>query len=353
MKIATREAEDFIKAPKPACTAILIYGPDAGLVSERSAALRKAVLDDPNDPMAITELSGDAISADPAQLAIEADTASLLGGRRLIRLRDVDGRAVKIVTDWLKKAQPGGNLVVVEAGDLAKSAALRRNFENAKNAAAIACYADRPADLRRMVIDMLRQNGLTASEDALSHLVDHLAGDRLQARQALEKLVTYMGQSASDGFTPRQITLDDARACVGDAGAVSLDDLCLSAASGNMAGAQKALGRFLKEGAAPVSIYRALNRHFLRLHQARLRVDAGDAPDRALKTLSPPVFWAHERAMTAQLDRWSSTALLDVIRRLADAEAASKRTGAPDQTLCAHLVTQLGLLANHRRSRPR
>jgi len=113
MKIEPRDIADFLAAPAPGCVAILIYGPEAGLVSERSRTLRETVLGDPPDPMGLTDLTGDALTADPARLAVEADSPSLLGDRRLIRLRDIEGRAVSTVTGWLKQARPGGNLCYI------------------------------------------------------------------------------------------------------------------------------------------------------------------------------------------------------------------------------------------------
>ncbi|MFQ6019118.1 MAG: hypothetical protein ACE5KF_13110 [Kiloniellaceae bacterium] len=53
MKVAPHEAERFAQAPDPAVRAVLVYGPDGGLVRERAAALIRSVVDEPTDPFRV------------------------------------------------------------------------------------------------------------------------------------------------------------------------------------------------------------------------------------------------------------------------------------------------------------
>ena len=46
---------------------MLVFGPDAGLVSERVDALVRASVDDPDDPFSLVRLDGDALASDPAR----------------------------------------------------------------------------------------------------------------------------------------------------------------------------------------------------------------------------------------------------------------------------------------------
>ncbi|HYC13217.1 MAG TPA: DNA polymerase III subunit delta, partial [Stellaceae bacterium] len=48
----------FIAKPDPKVRAILVYGPDAGLVRERGEALAKAVAQDLDDPFRVAALTG-------------------------------------------------------------------------------------------------------------------------------------------------------------------------------------------------------------------------------------------------------------------------------------------------------
>ena len=82
--IKASEVDAFIARPDPARPVVLVFGPDAGLVSERVNALIKASVDDVNDPFALARLESDDLAAEPSRLVEEAQTIPLFGGRRAV-----------------------------------------------------------------------------------------------------------------------------------------------------------------------------------------------------------------------------------------------------------------------------
>ena len=56
MKIAPRSIDSFVAAPPATLRAVLVYGPDSGLVRERGKMLMRAIVDDPDDPFRIATL---------------------------------------------------------------------------------------------------------------------------------------------------------------------------------------------------------------------------------------------------------------------------------------------------------
>ena len=135
MKLAGRAILDFLRRPDPAVRAILVYGPDAGLVRERGRILAQSVVADIADPFRVTEIEAKALADDPAQLADEAAALSLTGGRRVVRITGAADRLSALFADFLAHS-PGEALVVVEAGDLPGRASLRKAFEAAPAAGA-------------------------------------------------------------------------------------------------------------------------------------------------------------------------------------------------------------------------
>jgi DNA polymerase-3 subunit delta len=81
----------------------------------------------------------------------------------------------------------GDALVVIEAGDLAKTGALRKLFDDHKSAAAIQCYPDSVRDLGDVVRDALRADGISIQPDALEDAVSRLGSDRGVTRREIEK----------------------------------------------------------------------------------------------------------------------------------------------------------------------
>ncbi|MDO9125444.1 MAG: DNA polymerase III subunit delta, partial [Parvibaculum sp.] len=130
MKIAPREADRFTAKPDPKAVAVLVYGPDAGLVRERIKTMTKTVVDDPADPFRISDLTDGDLKQDPARLSDEAASIAMLGGRRVVRVRGASDGTAKIFESFLDN--PAGDaLVLVEAGELTPRSALRLLFESA------------------------------------------------------------------------------------------------------------------------------------------------------------------------------------------------------------------------------
>ena len=148
--LKSSEIESFLARPDPARAIVLMFGPDAGLVSERADAIVRASVDDANDPFALVRLDGDTLASDPARLVDEATTIPLFGGRRAIRVRAGSRNIVPAIENVLG-AKLQDCRVVIEAGDLKRGAALRTVCERAKTAVAIPCYADGDRDVGRII----------------------------------------------------------------------------------------------------------------------------------------------------------------------------------------------------------
>jgi DNA polymerase-3 subunit delta len=139
--LKTGEIDAFLARPDPKRPVVLVYGPDAGLVRERTDALIRASVDDPRDPFALANLDGDELASEPARLIEEAHTMPLFGGRRAVLVK-AGGRNFVPAVEALLAAPPADCRVVIEAGDLRRNAPLRALCERAKMALALPCYAD-------------------------------------------------------------------------------------------------------------------------------------------------------------------------------------------------------------------
>ncbi|GAB4363003.1 MAG: DNA polymerase III subunit delta [Kiloniellaceae bacterium] len=340
MKLAGKQAEAFIKSPDGTVRAVLLYGPDAGLRRERSAALLAAVVADPHDPFSVSEISAAQLKDDPARLADEAAALTFGGGRRFVRVRDANDRLASVLKDFLTDS-PGEAFVVVEADDLPARSALRKLFEADKRAAALACYHDDARSLEAVVRGFFADAGVGIAREAVAFLSSQLGGDRELTRRELEKVLLFKGGSG-------EVTLEDAEACVGDSALLSLDDVALATAGGNLAALERALGRSFKEGNAPVTVLRAVARHFQRVHAV---AGARESVEDAMKRLRPPVFWKTAAAFKAQAEAWRPAGLARAMDKLMEAEAACKRSGAPAELLAARALLEIAANAPGRRRR--
>jgi DNA polymerase-3 subunit delta len=330
VKIAAARAEAFAADPDPRALAVLIYGPDGGLVRERAERLARTVVEDLSDPFRAVELTAAALAADPARLADEAAAIAFTGGRRVVRLRAAGDAVTGILAGFLANppcAAPEAALVVVEAGELGPRSPLRRLFEEAANGAALPCYMDDGAALESLVRETLAADGVSVTAEALEYLTQNLGSDRMVTRSELEKLALYAGEGGRVG-------LEDAVQCVGDSSALSLEGVAFAAAGGESAALERALDRVFLEGVAPVSALRAVARHFQRLHLAAAGVASGESPERAMATLKPAVFFKNRAPFLAQLRLWPPARAGEVLALLTEAELDCKKTGMPAEALC-------------------
>jgi DNA polymerase III subunit delta len=326
MRLPPARIGAFLQRPDPEIRVVLLYGPDAGLVRERSDTLARTVCPDLQDPFRVADLSGPALAADPARLADEAAQMSLIGGRRVVRVRDAGDRLAGLFAGFFEFA-PGDGFVVVEAGDLPGSSSLRRVFDASPRAAAIGCYPDTPRDLAAVIRDTLKTHRITASGDATQYLVEHLGSDRLLTRAELEKLALYAGEGG-------HVELDDVRLSVGDSAGLVLDDAIMAAAEGDAVRVDRVLDRVLQEGDSPVAVVRAMLRHLQRLHAYAARLTAGATVAELIRTARPPIFYKQQDNFRRQLALWNEAALRAQLGVIAQAELHMKLTGLPAGTIC-------------------
>jgi DNA polymerase-3 subunit delta len=344
MKIASGSIERFLAKPDPKIRAVLVFGPDEGMVGERGRALAKTVCEDLGDAFRVVELSGANLKDDPARLADEVQAISLMGGRRVIRVRPAGEEAVAALENALQ-APAGDALIVLEAGDLKKTSKLRKLAEDADNAAALACYSDDARGLETLIEQTLAGFGQKSTAEATAWLADNLGSDRGVSRKELEKLALYVGPGKSE------VTLDDALAVIGDSAEIGLSDVALAAADGDQKGLDRALDRVFAEGNAAVSVLRALSRHLLMLHQARAAMAGGGDARSAVERMRPPLHFAVKPRVMRQLGVWSSQALGDAIALLTEAELQCKTTGMPDVTIVRRAAMRVANAANVARVR--
>jgi len=342
LKIAPRDADRFTASPDPKAAAILVYGPDGGLVRERIKAMMKTVVEDLSDPFRIAEISDSDMRQDPARLADEAAAIAMLGGRRVVRVRGATDGMAKTFESFL--ASPAGDaLVLVEAGELGPASSLRKLFENAPNAAAIACYVDDMNALEGVIRSKLAAEGLVPEQAALEYLLENLGSDRGVTQNELEKLILYVGPGKPG--EKRMVTLDDARTSVGDNAGTSLDQVIDATMGGDLAALDTALARARAADTNSVAILNALTRHLTQLHLASARIEAGSDIEGALRGFRPPVHFSRRNSVQRQLRGWSRKRLDRALALVLEAEGQCKSSGQPDTAICGQTLMRIAQAA--------
>jgi DNA polymerase-3 subunit delta len=331
------DIERFLRQPDPAVRAAVIYGRDVGVVRDRGHALAAKVVKDPNDPFDVSQLTDGDLDADAGRLEGELAAQSLMGGRRLVRLRLTSDKAGpdKVAAEALVRHAAGElnpeAFLLIEAGNLERTSALRKAAEKADGAAVIPCYEDEPGDVARLVRETLARDGVGLTSDALSMFVGRLPKERGVAKAEIERLALYLGPGSGAQATPA-----DLEPFLGVEPEASLSDAAADAFGGRLAEAQAGLRRAAQEGEAGPAAVRAIGMYLGRLRRTLILAKSGAGLQEAAKASG--VFWKQEREFLRQARSWT----LDELDRLQPdvlaADRACKTAGSPDQLIAQRLA---------------
>lgn len=327
MKIRGDGIAAFLRKPPATLRFALLHGSDLGLIAECSDALARSVVDDLRDPFRVTDLPASAVDSDPARLADEVAAMSMIGGRRVVRLRGAGAKHADLL-EGIIDASGGDTLLVVEAPDVTNSKLkLVTLFEKGANCVAVACYADSDESLAGTISASLAQAGLKAGREVIEFLVARLGGDRLLTRRELEKLVLYVGDGRGE------VTLADCEACIGDTSDLHMDDIAFAVGDGDLNELELSLTRLFQAGVDAIAALRAVQRHFHRLHIAA----GGGRPF--------GVHFSRTARFSSQTRLWSEARLGRALEVLTDAEIDCKSTGKPAETICRHALMRIAQAA--------
>jgi DNA polymerase-3 subunit delta len=346
VKIEPRQVDAFLKKPDPKIRGVVIYGNDDGLIAERALALAKTVCEDLKDPFRVVDIGGDVLKGDPARLADEFGAMSLMGGRRVIRVRPA-GEETTAALENLVEAAAGDALIVIEGGNLTPRSGLRTLAETEACLAALPCYMDNEAALEGLVESSARAHGLSVDPDALEWIVERLGGDRGQSRSEIDKLLLY-----KEGDGSKAVSLDDALAVLGDTAAIGIDDVVAATFDGELVALDRALDRVFAEGGNPVQLVRALQRHADQLHLvAGHAANGGNLEGAMFKARGLPRGGPVRQRFERHLRAWPLGRLGSALQAILKAELECKSTGYPDEAIARRLCLALARSAQSARQR--
>ena len=340
-QIKANMVDTYVQKPNSVHRVILIYGQDTGLITERAERLARQLLKDNTDPFAAVRLDSSEIASDPMRLADEANTIALFGGSRVITVQMSGNKSIQPALDPVLSAPPRDAFIIIKAGDLKKSAPLRKSIENATAAVALPCYVDAREALNGIIDEELAIAELTIDKDARSLLLENLGADRMASRAEVQKLCLYaMGRG--------EITVSDIEDIVGDASHHQVDMVIDSAALGRIGDLDRQLEQVFGAGQNPSVICGAALRHFQMLERCLSHMDKGASPQSALDRAAPMLHFKRKASVLNQLRLWSSNKASRACELLGESLANSRKHYHLSQTVVSE--TLLMIAATARRS---
>jgi len=301
MKLAAKDAVGFFNKPDISKAAFLLYGPDAMRISLKRKTLVDALLGPNGDEeMRLTRVDAAGLRKSPAELLDGLKASGFFPGQRVVLVEGLTDATSKSVEIALQDWQSGDAILVATAGQLNARSKLRKTFETARNAYAIAIYADPPG--RAEIENMLAKAGLANLDtDAMQDIITlGQALDPGDFAQTVEKISLYTLNQT------RPVSSQDISDCAPAITDAATDDLIRDMADGhsNLIGPQ--MQRLAGQGVNPTTLCITAARHFRQLHMA---ASSGDSPQNALSRMRPPVFGPRRDQMTRQIRGWGAQRL--------------------------------------------
>ncbi|WP_027488202.1 DNA polymerase III subunit delta [Allorhizobium undicola] len=342
-EIKSHEFDGFLQKSARHYRLFLIYGPDVGLVSERAAALAKNTGVDLNDPFAIIKLDSHEVQADPGRLIDEMNSLGLFGGEKLIWVKNVSNE--KGIADGLKilsESALEGSSLILEAGDLKKTSAVRKAGEGARNIATVACYQDDSRALNALVDAEMAAAGKRITPDARSLLLDCLGGDRRASRNEISKLLLYCMNDE---------LIDEAHvaAIIGDASATSTDEAVDAVLAGNPDQLLHAVQKISTSKTPIFLVLQACLKQFQQLDFMRSEMEEKrQQPAQVLQTAGRNIHFKRKPLIEKSLRNWTSDALAVELKRLQGAILATRKQASLEDTIALQTLLAITLQAARR-----
>ncbi len=343
--IKPAEIDRLIKSPAR-YDAYLIYGPDQGLVNERAIQLSKtlaAKAEKKNGAAEQIQILNDDLATNPERLALDLKTISMFGERKILRVAAGPSLSIPALETLLKET-PFESDLIIEAGDLKKTAKLRKIFESGKTTAAIPCYTDTTAALRSLIAEVLSSASLSIDRETEQHLLSKLGADRALSRKELEKIALY----ASGKQT---VSIADIDNILTDMSEIAMDQIIAQTLLGNPGPAISQLKRAISTGLNPAPIFLNLLRQLEQLHKGALAVSHGQTIATVAKSQRPPLFFERRDNFIKQLNIWQEDHLSHAINKVQDVMGRARRRNNPTLEICELEQLILSLAGFARQSR--
>jgi len=331
------EVSGFIKSPPAGITGVLIYGPNEGRVAEISAAIVQSIIGALDDPFNLVNLGENQLKETPGLVSDEMMAISFTGGRKVIWVKD-PGAAFTRQLSGLFEQPSGDNLLVVQAGALKKTSAVRKTFETAKSATSIACYEDTIQDLAALISQKVGSQGKTIDPASTNLLIESVGTNRSLIISEVEKLLLFCADRDA-------ITVEIIEALSGDPLGGNLDDLLDKALLGDVAGCTSRFRDLTASGVLPAQVLVMLSNQLTRLQRFRLDMDRGQNAEMVVKNARPPIFFKKQATTKRQLTIWHSKMLEKALAIVFEAILLTRQNTNLAASICERALITLSKTA--------
>lgn len=333
MNIKPEQVDGILKSLPQKIRGVVIYGSNEGMVSTLSQQFIKAISPDIYDAFHVSYLDMSDIISDIGALYAEFNAQSLMGGRRVVVIKEANAQLTKGLRE-LFDSSTSDSLLVITSSSLKTKDSLAIMAKDEDFLYGIGCYDDRDEDISQFANKFMSKHGFNIDNTAFQILCSRLSNDRKITQNELDKLITYMGNK-------KEITVDDVITVISDTSASSQEDLCYFIAQGMVDKAIASYNRLIFEGENPVSIVRVISYHFMKLLDCVVKMEKGETADKVVFSIKPPLMFFRKNAFISQLKAWNRSRILSALTLLYQTERECKTTDLPSEQVASFAIIRI------------
>ena len=332
MKLKSGQLGDSISKAGKNIFAYLFYGSDLGAIQDNAqkviTAQRKK-----DENLEVNILSTEALKENSALLNEETASESLFSSSRVLWLKNPPDTLLNELDSFLTNAKADTPILIITSDSFNTKSKTVNLINESPVAAALGCYLQEGAELRQTIQSILSENGFSISPDAMAFLTDSLGADKGATLSELSKLMLYKGSE-------KQISLTDVQACFAGSAPTSIDELLMSALSGDSKTAHKKMTLLLEEGTTCVAIIRAFLMKINQLLRVQGWIAQGSNADDAIKRTPPFIPFKYTLLWKQIVLSWPVTFTIEAQKLTIDAEKNSK-SGLPDKLVLERFIASI------------
>lgn len=333
MNIKPEQVEGILKSLPNTIRGVVIYGSNEGMIATLSENFIKAISADIYDAFHVSYLDMSDISSDIGTLYAEFNAQSLMGGRRVVVIKNATALLTKQLRELLESSN-SDTLLVISSSTLKTKDSLAVMAKDEPYMYGIGCYDDRDEDISAFASKFMSKNGFNIDNVTFQILCSRLSNDRKISANELDKLITYMGDN-------KNIRAEDIMMVISDTSASSQEDLCYFIALGQTEKAIASYNKLIFEGEQPVSIIRSVSYHFMKLLDCAIKIEKGNTPDKVIFSLRPPLMFFRKNAFLSQLRVWNRSRIMSALNLLYQTERECKTTDLPTEQIASYALMRI------------
>lgn len=271
MKILSPQIDNYIQnIASQKISGCLVFGPETSIANYRFNLIAKKIIPDLSDPFLVSNISKERLSENKSLIMDEFFSLSFFGGRKLILIKEIDTnvteslKALFLEKDFAKKSD---NFILIQAGDLDKSSALRKSCEDNPYFSAIACYEDDERTIKQFIENELAKNQVKSSFDIISYLFEKFGKNRQIIISELEKILLYLGDK-------KDLTIDIIDKTSESTNEISTNEFITNFSAQNFSTAILQAEKLFKQGVEPILLIRFLSNYLQKLYQAKCEIES-------------------------------------------------------------------------------